>query len=71
MWSFIVDHPLYIPFILFNIWLVYRVVRAALNDDKDDEDHDDEGGGIDPVDPDLDLPPGVSLSRDPELVSPP
>ncbi len=67
--SFILEHPLYIPFIIFNIWLIYKVFHEIVFRDKDDDDSDDNDGGIIPDNPDLDLPPGVSLPTDtPEKV---
>ena len=64
--EFIVDHPFYIPFILLNIWLIYKVIQEVRKDDEDNNDENDDKseGGLPDDGPDLDLPPGVSLPVD-------
>jgi hypothetical protein len=69
----LLKHPYYIPFIIFNVWIIYRIIKMVINeedqDNGDDRGDEDDDGGVDVNDdPDLDLPPGVSLPRDtPEL----
>ena len=64
--EFLADHPMYIPFILFNIWIIYKLIKEVResNDERDDSDD----GGIMMGEPELDLPPGVTLPVEPELV---
>ncbi len=57
--DYLISHPLYVVFIILNTWLVIKVIHDALSGDEDEDDDDDDG--IDPKDPDLDLPPGVGL----------
>jgi hypothetical protein len=68
MLDFIVEYPLYIPFIIFNVFIIYKVIKIVL-DEKNGEIDDDQDGGI-PTDnfPKLDLPPGVTLSDSPREV---
>ncbi|MEM9857902.1 MAG: hypothetical protein AAF843_11115 [Bacteroidota bacterium] len=71
MWTFLLENPFYIPFIALNIWVIYKVIKIFVyrNDDNTDDD-DDNDDGILPDDPELDLPPGVSLPTEPkELVT--
>lgn len=65
--EFLQEHPLYIPFIVFNSWIIYKVIREVQKDNDDSDDSDD--GGIVLDEPELDLPPGVTLPVEPELVS--
>jgi len=67
--EYIVSNPTYIIVVLVCFFLVYRVIRAIMKDDKDDDDNDN--GGIIVNDPELDLPPGVSLpvEQESDLVS--
>ncbi|MBC7748340.1 MAG: hypothetical protein H7Z76_07160 [Methylotenera sp.] len=66
MLDFIVKHPLYIPFIIFNGFIIYKIIKIVL-DKKNGEIDDDQDGGI-PTNnfPELDLPPGVTLSDSPK-----
>ncbi|MDP2042812.1 MAG: hypothetical protein Q8S14_17935 [Algoriphagus sp.] len=57
MLDYILSHPLYIPFIIFNIYLIYKVIRYVLDNNEGDEN----GGGSKNDNPVLDLPPGVTL----------
>ena len=71
MIEFIYNHPDYLFFLLVLLFFVYKVILQIINLGGSDEpdDGDDGGGGIFPEDPELDLPPGVSLHVDqPELV---
>jgi hypothetical protein len=62
MFDFILSHPLYIPFIALNIFIIYKVIQDVKRDENDDRDDEDDSGGWQiGDDPDLDLPPGVSL----------
>lgn len=59
MLDYILAHPLYIPFIMLNIFIIYKVFKIHVC--KDQDNNDDEDGGIpENDDPVLDLPPGVS-----------
>jgi hypothetical protein len=59
MLDYILAHPLYIPFIILNIFIIYKVIKIYVCNNKDN--NDDEDGGIpENDDPVLDLPPGVS-----------
>jgi len=70
----LLKHPYYIPFLIFNIWIIYRMIKMVISEEDQDDnsekgDKDDEGGVDIDDDPDLDLPPGVTLPIDhPELV---
>lgn len=68
--EFLGRHPYYIPFIIFNSYVIYRVIMEVIRGGRDDRDQGDGGGESDPPDdPILDLPPGVVLPKDqPELV---
>ncbi|MEO0553200.1 MAG: hypothetical protein AAF149_08380 [Bacteroidota bacterium] len=69
MLEYLSDHLLYIPFVALNVWIIYKVIKIFVyqrDDDKDDDEDDD--GGITIGDPDLDLPPGVSLPTEPQEV---
>jgi hypothetical protein len=62
MINFITSHPLYIPFIVLNAVIIYKIIKYVLSDVKEKNDDDDEDGGIYGSDkPILDLPPGVTL----------
>ena len=71
MLDHIIAHPLYIPFLLANVYIIYKVIRIVLDNDHGKNDDDDQDGGIsyndDPV---LDLPPGVGLPNKEPSVSP-
>ncbi len=68
MLDFIKSYPLYIPFIIVNIFIIYKVVKDVLNDDKGENDEDDDEGGLSEIDqPVLDLPPGVTVPTSPEV----
>jgi len=62
MLDYILAHPLYLPFILLNIFIVYKVIKIFVIDDKgnDNKDNDNDGDVPDDNDPVLDLPPGVA-----------
>jgi hypothetical protein len=64
MLDHILAHPLYIPFILLNIFIIYKVIRLVLENDEEKNDDDRDGGIARDEDPVLDLPPGVSLPRE-------
>lgn len=68
--EYLLDHPFYIPFLMVNlglvVWIVVKVFRENYDDDNDEQDDDDDPWL--PDGPDLDLPPGVSLPLEPELV---
>ncbi|MFN3999164.1 hypothetical protein [Algoriphagus sp.] len=69
MLDFIVSHPLYIPFIILNIYIIYKVIKMVLINDQEKNDEDDNGGISDDNNPILDLPPGVELpAREPSLI---
>lgn len=61
MVDYIIDHPLYIPFIILNIYIIYKLIRVVLGKDQGHNDNDDDGGLSDNDNPQLDLPPGVIL----------
>ncbi len=63
MLDFIISHLLYIPFIVLNVFIIYKIIKDVLKDDKgkNDDDDDDDGGIFGSDKPVLDLPPGVSL----------
>lgn len=70
MLDFIISYPLYIPFIILNIYIIYKVIKLVLSNDqqKNDDDNEDKGGISDDDNPVLDLPPGVILpSEEPSL----
>lgn len=59
MLDYILSHPLYIPFLILNIFIIYKVIKIYVIEGRDD--NDDEDGGIpENDDPVLDLPPGVA-----------
>lgn len=67
MLDHIIAHPLYIPFIIANIYIIYKVIRLVLKNDEEKNDDDRDGGITYDNDPVLDLPPGVLLpSQSPE-----
>ena len=61
MLDYILSHPLYIPFIILNIYIIYKVIRYVLDYDPDKNDDDENGGNLKNDNPELDLPPGVTL----------
>jgi hypothetical protein len=65
MLDFITSHPLYIPFVIINALVLYKIIRDVRSNDKGR--YDDEDGGVyindEPV---LDLPPGVTLPVSPK-----
>lgn len=63
MIDYLISHPLYIPFIILNIYIIYKVIKYVLNYDpgKNDDDDDENGGNLKNDNPVLDLPPGVRL----------
>ena len=64
MLDYIISHPLYIPFTIFNGFIIYKIIKTVLVKDKGKNDED---GGIFADDyPILDLPPGVTLSNSPK-----
>ena len=69
MIDFLSEHLFYIPFIIFNIWVIYKVIKIFVYDEEDEDDtnnDEDDDGGITIDDPDIDLPPGVSLPSKPK-----
>jgi hypothetical protein len=68
MLSFILEHPLYLPFILVNIWIIYKAIQEFAYKPETDDSSDNDGGGSGPADPELDLPPGVTLPKEREEV---
>ncbi|MEM6643583.1 MAG: hypothetical protein AAF616_11440 [Bacteroidota bacterium] len=69
--EFLDAHPFYLMFIIINLAIIYLVVKMVIfKKDDDDEEDDDDEGGIGDDDPVLDLPPGVTLPKEPsELVT--
>lgn len=67
MLDFIKSYPLYIPFIIINIFIIYKVIKDVLNDDDENDGDDDEGGVSENDKPVLDLPPGVTLPTSPKV----
>jgi len=63
MLEFIRSYPLYIPFIILNIYVIYKVIQMVMGNDSGNRDDDQDGGISGNDDPDLDLPPGVSLPQ--------
>ncbi len=59
MLDYIISHPLYIPFLIFNIYIIYKVIKYVMDQDKND--HDENGGNLEDDDPKLELPPGVTI----------
>jgi hypothetical protein len=69
--DYIVMNPSYIFILLLSIIVVSMVMYRILKDlgrDDSDNDQNDGDGGIEDIDPDLDLPPGVSLPVDRDKV---
>ena len=62
MSEFLSRNPEYFVYLLICIFLVFRVIYQVISDERQDDEDDD--GGILMTDPDLDLPPGVSLPVD-------
>jgi hypothetical protein len=60
MLEFIISYPLYIPFIILNTLIIYKIVKGVMDEDKGQSD-DDDGGIFSSNNPILDLPPGVTL----------
>lgn len=60
MLDYILDHPLYIPFLILNIFIIYKVIKIYVLEDRDNDEDDNDGGITDNKDPVLDLPPGVA-----------
>ncbi|MFT5774053.1 MAG: hypothetical protein ACI9ZX_003466, partial [Algoriphagus sp.] len=50
MLDFIKSYPLYIPFIIINVFIIYKVVKDVLNNDKGQNDEDDDEGGVSEID---------------------
>lgn len=71
VYEYLAAHPYYIPFVILNLCAIYWVIRKVINDefgdDREDDDDDDDDPYL-PDGPELDLPPGVSLPVEPELV---
>lgn len=61
MIAFIISHPLYVPFLILNAVIVYKIIRDVLSDLKEKNDDGDNGGIFISNEPVLDLPPGVTL----------
>lgn len=66
--DYILKHPLYLVFIILNVCIIIWVIIKVINDDKGEDGKDDDDDPFYPDDPDLDLPPGVSLPEEPGLV---
>ena len=68
MLDYIISHPLYIPFTIFNSFIIYKIIKTVLVKDKNknNNDDDDDGGILADDYPKLDLPPGVTLSNSPK-----
>jgi hypothetical protein len=65
MLDLLTTYPLYIPFLIVNIYIIYKVIKDVLNGEKGKNDDDDNGGLLVNDQPILDLPPGVSLPVSP------
>jgi len=65
MLDLLTTYPLYIPFLIVNIYIIYKVIKDVLNGEKGKNDDDDNGGLLANDQPILDLPPGVSLPVSP------
>jgi len=61
MLDFINQHPDYLFIVLINIVVV---VKVLIHIKETDDNNDDDNGGMLPKNPNLDLPPGVSLPID-------
>ncbi|GAB2618473.1 hypothetical protein [Belliella aquatica] len=61
MLDYIIAHPLYIPFIILNIYIIYKVIKMVVGKDQGRDDDDQDGGISNNDNPVLDLPPGVGL----------
>jgi len=66
MLDFIKSYPLYIPFIVLNVFIIYKVIKDVLNDEQEKNGDDEDGGVFSSDIPVLDLPPGVSLPISPK-----
>lgn len=66
MIEFITSHTLYIPFIVLNVVIIYKIIKNVLLDENRKNDDDDEGGILANNNPVLDLPPGVTLPISPK-----
>lgn len=64
MLDYILAHPLYIPFVLLNIFIIYKVIKIYVLGDEDNQDDDNDGGVPGNDDPILDLPPGVAPPKE-------
>lgn len=60
MLDYILDHLLYIPFLILNIFIIYKVIKIYVLEDRDNDEDDSDGWITDNKDPVLDLPPGVA-----------
>jgi hypothetical protein len=58
MIKFILDHPDYFLLLMLCFFLVIKVIFNIITDERGDHGDDDEGGI---GEPELDLPPGVTL----------
>jgi hypothetical protein len=59
LFDFILHNPSYPLIVIASAYAIYRVIRNLYDSDDNEDGPDD--GGISPEDPDLDLPPGISL----------
>jgi hypothetical protein len=66
MLEYVISHPLYIPFIIFNAFIIYKIIKTVLGNDKGKNDDDEDGGIFGNDHPILDLPPGVTLPLAPK-----
>lgn len=68
--EFLDAYPFYLLFLIINVLIIYLVFKKILFGNDDDDKDDDDEGGISYDDPILDLPPGVTLPKEPsELVT--
>ncbi len=59
--EYLMNHPMYLIFLVLNAWVIWRIVRVSTRN-SDDEDSDKGNDGNVPLDdPILDLPPGITL----------
>jgi hypothetical protein len=66
MLDFLTNYPFYIPFIILNVYVIYKVIKDVISGEKGNNDDDDNGGVFANDQPILDLPPGVSLPVSPK-----
>lgn len=69
MFDYIIAHPLYIPLIILNIYIIYEVIKTVTGKDQGNNDDDQDGGITNTKDPVLDLPPGVGLPSEESVLN--